>query len=1015
MAEVRLVLTLVGFLLIPALVTAQSSITGVVRDTSGAVLPGVTVEAASDALIEKVRSAVTDGSGQYRILELRQGTYTVTFSLTGFTTLKREALELPADFVSTLNAEMRVGTLEETVTVTGESPIVDVQSARRQRTLDNSLIEALPTAQGYAAVMVLMPSMIQSGGGNPNVQLNPGMIVFGGRGGRGNEGMAQTDGIGTGAAINGGGVSGYGRLDTTEEVVMTTGAGLGEAEVGGPVVNLVPRLGGNTFQHRFQGSGMTGAWQASNYTQELKDAGLQAPSKTNYLWDTSWMTGGPLKRDKAWFFFALRYNGTGTDFGAGVFFNKNAGDRTKWNYDPDTSRPANNTSQGALNPTLRLTVQLTSRDKLNLFGDAGAFRLSDTPQIGVVGGAGLASPETGTVGGSGRSPMYQAKWTSTMTNRLLFEASIGMYQQNWNGRERPGNDRELIRVVEQCAGGCPNNGGLANLTYRAQNWQADYMQPTRWHASATYVTGAHSVKLGYQGVHHWETRYPHRNNYNLQYRFNNGIPNQLTQELTPYQTDSRTRYDAIYLQDQWTRGKLTMQGALRYDHAWSYYPEQQIGPSNYLPTALVFPKSKGVIGYHDIDPRIGVAYDLFGDGKTAIKFNTGRYLEAAVNGNGNYSALLPEQRISTSVTRTWTDANGNYTPDCNLMVGTLQDLRASGGDLCGAWSNSSFGKNVYSLSYDEQILKGWYNRPSDWLIGVTVQHEILPRVSVEASYLRRWLQNFTVTDNRAVSPSDFTEFSVTAPLDPRLPGGGGYVVSGLYNVNNDKFGQTDNYRTYSPTYGDVSMVYNGFDVSVNARLRNGLQLQGGTSTGEQVIDSCGVRAALPEQVSTGASSQGGIPYDPANPYCYVAPGITTRWTAAGTYTVPKVDVQLAASFTSSPGVPLRADWQVPSAVAALSLGRPLSGNAPNVSVNLLAPDQMQTDRVNILDFRVGKVLRFGGNRALIALDLYNAPNLDTVLNYAVNNVVTYVPNGRWQVPVTVLTARTAKITVQYDF
>ncbi len=140
---------------------------------------------------------------------------------------------------------------------------------------------------------------------------------------------------------------------------------------------------------------------------------------------------------------------------------------------------------------------------------------------------------------------------------------------------------------------------------------------------------------------------------------------------------------------------------------------------------------------------------------------------------------------------------------------------------------------MYSLSYDEQILKGWYNRPSDWLIGLTVQHEILPRISVEASYLRRWLQNFTVTDNRAVSPSDFKEFSVTAPLDSRLPGGGGYVVSGLYNVNPDKFGQTDNYRTYSPTYGDVSMVYSGIDVSVNARLRNGLQLQGERAPGNR--------------------------------------------------------------------------------------------------------------------------------------------------------------------------------------
>ena len=248
-------IVVVSLAVLPTVAYAQgSSITGTVKDSSGAVLPGVTVEAASPVLIEKVRSAVTDAAGQYRIVELRTGTYTVTFTLTGFSTVRREGFEVPADFVSTLNIDLKVGALEETVTVTGESPIVDIQSARRQRTLNTDMIEALPTAQGYSALIVLMPSMIVSGGGNNNVQLTTGMIVFGGRGGRGNEGIAQTDGIGTGAAINGGGVSGYGRLDTSEEVVLTSTGGLGEAEVGGPIVNLVPRTGGNTFQNRYQGS-----------------------------------------------------------------------------------------------------------------------------------------------------------------------------------------------------------------------------------------------------------------------------------------------------------------------------------------------------------------------------------------------------------------------------------------------------------------------------------------------------------------------------------------------------------------------------------------------------------------------------------------------------------------------------------------------------------------------------------------------------------------------------------------
>src|SRR5215471_12704507 len=286
-ATLGIVLTFL--LLTPALARAQSSITGTVRDASGGVLPGVTVEAASPALIEKVRSAITDGTGQYRIVDLRPGTYTVTFTLTGFSPVKREGYVLQADFVATLNADLKVGGLEETVTVSGESPVVDVQTSRQQRTLDNDLIRSIPTARGYAAVMLLIPSMVQSGGGNPNVQLSPGMIVFGGRGGRGNEGQSQLDGLGTGAAINGGGVSGYGQLETAQEVVMTTAAGLGEAEVGGPIINFIPKTGGNTFQNHYYGSGMSSWMQADNYgpiNRDFANVAVVSPQKTLYLWDT---------------------------------------------------------------------------------------------------------------------------------------------------------------------------------------------------------------------------------------------------------------------------------------------------------------------------------------------------------------------------------------------------------------------------------------------------------------------------------------------------------------------------------------------------------------------------------------------------------------------------------------------------------------------------------------------------------------------------------------------------------
>jgi hypothetical protein len=1016
-ALVRTCLWLACAVLVPTIVHAQSSIAGVVKDTTGAVLPGVTVEAASPALIEKVKTSVTDGTGQFRIVDLRPGTYTVTFALTGFNTVRREGFVLPGDFVATLNADLKVGALEETVTVSGESPVVDVQTAKQQRTLDLNLLQSVPTARGYAAVMLLIPSMVNSGGAAVNVQLTAGMIVFGGRGGRGNEGQSQIDGLGTGAAINGGGVSGYGQLETAQEVVMTTGSGLGEAENGGPLVNFIPKTGGNMFAHHFYGSGMTGWMQSSNYTPALQAAGMTTPQQTLSLADVSLSDGGPLKKDRLWFFFNTRWTQSASTL-PGIYYNLNAGNPAKWLYAPDFSRSVQNSSgYGAILPTLRITAQVSPKNKLNMYWDPSLFRFTDNPAIGGIAGPMAGAPETATVAGGtgfkqgGYSRMETLRWASTAASRLLLEAGVSAYQQNWNGRERPGNDRSLIPVTEQCTAGCPANGNIQGLVYRAQNWNADFMEPIRWNSSATYVTGAHSMKAGYIGAFYWVTSNPNGNNQDLSYRFNNGVPNQITEQMWPYHADTRVRMNAAYVQDTWTKGRLTLQGALRYDHAWSYYPAQQLGPTVFLQTPLLFPETQGVIGYNDIDPRFGLAYDLFGNGKSAIKVNVGRYLEMAVGGNGNYSQLLPSSRIPTNVTRTWSDANKDFTPNCNL-----QSPLANG--ECGQISNLNFGvpNAPPSLSYDPAILQGWGTRPSDWVIGVTFQQEVLPRVSLSVGYTRRWLSNFTVTDNLAASVSDYTPFSITAPLDPRLPGGGGYTVSGLYDITPAQFGKVNNYSTYASNYGTVTQMYNGIDVNANARISSRLQFQVGLNAGQRVTDYCSVRALVPENTGGIATGSEVPAYGPLNPYCHDAPGITTRVTGSGFYTIPKAEVLLGAFLTSSPGIRLAANWTVPSSFIQQILGRPLgAGAASTATINLLSPGQLYADRVNELDLRFGRPLRFGRTRLNLALDLLNALNLSTILtpNQA------FIPNGAWLTPTgtqtPVMTARTAKITVQYDF
>jgi hypothetical protein len=475
-------------------------------------------------------------------------------------------------------------------------------------------------------------------------------------------------------------------------------------------------------------------------------------------------------------------------------------------------------------------------------------------------------------------------------------------------------------------------------------------------------------------------------------------------DLKPFRTGQRTRWEAVYAQEQWTLGRLTMQGALRFDHAWSYFPDQQIGPVRFLPTPVVFPAQDGVKGYDDITPRGGVAYDVFGNGKTAIKVNVGKYLEAATNHN-TYSLSNPAARIAGSpvlgappaVTRPWTDSNGNYIPDCDLLNPLAQNLTASGGDNCGQLSNLNFGKPVFTGSFDPDILEGWGVRPSDWQVGVSVQQQIFPKVAVEVGYFRRWLQNFTVIDNLAVVASDFDSFSVTAPTDRRLPGGGGFAVPGLYNVSEAKTGQTNSFTTWARNFGDQTSMYNGVMVNLTARAKD-LTVQGGVNTGRTVVDSCALRAQLPET-------------NPTNPYCRDDPGFITRLTGLAAYTVPKVGVLLSGTFRSDQGSPLAANWVVSSAEAAKSLGRPLSGGTPNVTVNLIEPGTLWSDRVNVFDLRVAKILRFGRTRTNVGVDIYNLTNSSAVLTYNQS----YSPTGNWLVPTTVVTPRFAKISASIDF
>ena len=1006
--------------LVPSLAFAQATITGVVKDASGGVLPGVTVEASSPTLIERVRSATTDGAGQFRIVDLRNGSYTVTFSLPGFTTVKREGIELSGTFVAVVNTDLKVGTLQETIVVTGQTPIVDVQSVNRQTTMDNELINAIPAARSYGGLMTLMPNTVVQGGAASNAQVVPNMVVFGGAGGRSNEGRLQVDGLSVGTAFNGAGVSAYvADVNNAQEVVLTASGGMGEAETGGPVLNLVPKEGGNRIAGQLYASQVTKGMVGSNYTDDLKARGLTTPGGFTSVFDYSAGVGGPIKRDKIWWFLQLRNEGYEQRI-PGMFANV---DPTAWFYVPDRSRPAFGAAKFQTS-ALRLTAQLSNKHRVTglwdeqtpcegagLTADSEACRHSKPGQIICAGASptpscsATSAPETGALRDVGQR-IQQARWTSPQTNRLLLEAGFGTYMSRWGGEPMPGADPNLIRTTDQCTigagvAGQPCEHGIANLTYRATSWSTAWVLVANYRASASYLAGRHALKVGYQGSHLGDDRTAFLNNQFVTYRFNNGVPNQVTQNINNFKLLQRVRTTAFYAQDSWTLKRATFQGAVRYDHAWSYFPEQTIPSQRFFPTAKTFPFTEGA-SYNDLSPRGGIAFDVFGNGKTSAKFNFGRYLEAAQNG-GFFITNNPTNRLSTTSARTWTDNDRDFVVDCDLSSQAAQSPATTGSiDACGV-GNANFGTLVASSTLDPALISGWGVRTGDWQWGASVQHEVMPRVSAELSYQRRWLINFTATDNRNVSASDYSAFALNVPTDPRLPNSGDGQITGLYNVTADANTRlTDNFVTLADRLGSYSQPTNSVALNITARPRIGLTLQGGFNYAKTSTDYCEVRSAIPEWTVLGAQS-------PTNPWCAYSTSLL-RTTALGSYVVPKLDVQVAFTFRSDAGASLAANYVASN--AETTLGRPFAGASQTITVNLVEPGTLYGDRVNQFDMRVAKNIRIGRTRTNVGFDLTNLLNSNPVLTY---NEAFSTSTNTWLRPNSVLQPRLVKFSAQLNF
>jgi hypothetical protein len=1036
-AAARVLLAAVIVAIIPALASAQN-IAGVVRDASGAVLPGVTVEASSPALIEKVRSTVSDGSGQYRLDSLVAGVYSVTYTLPGFSTVKRDGVQVQTGVTLTLNADLRVGGIQETITVSGETPVVDVQNSTRvQQVLSDEVLAALPASRGYGNLLAVSAGVQANGTQNGGV--NPGMIFFTSRGGRSNEGTIQIDGMNVGSAFNGGGVAGYG-YDTTnaQEVQLTVAGGLGEADRGGPQFNIIPKTGGNSFSGTYFGN-LAGSWsQSNNVDDELRSFGIPSPTKIIKNWDTSFAMGGPIKRDRVWFYANARTIGEYTDI-AGRFGNANAGNPARWDYVADRGITSRTVGSRKIVGG-RVTTQLSAKNKVSAYydtqfvcngssyGDGEQCRQRGDDWVGVYG-FGTWSPES-TQMQDGVEKIMQFAYTAPMTSKLLLEAAFSQFFSNWNPTAPAGalDQEPFIPVQEQAlTGGVP----VPNMVYHGYAGLSNNHQTHNvWRGSLTYVTGAHSMKVGYAAAYEVTDIFGDFPTHGLQYRFLGGVPNQITQRIHKWQQANRTRYDAFYVQDQWTRGRLTLQGALRYENARSFFPEGLNGlltDSRFGGPARTLPSAKGVNSYNDIAPRMGLAYDVFGNGKTAIKANLSKYWQYAAN-DGVYIQTNLASTFAQTANRAWNDANRDFIPQCDLNV-------AAANGECGGLDNQNFfalrdSGSVRSTAtvISPDLLSGWNVRPFDWQFGVSVQQQVLPRLSVELGYSRRSWGNLTFQDNRAVSPADFDKYRFTVPNDPNLSRAGETLE--YYMLKPTAFGRVDNYLAPASDYGTPTFYWQGMDMTVNARMSNGVTVQGGFTTGQGVRDMCELAGKLPELYSQPLfmlqnKDVGG---------CATSEPFLWSWRGLANYVIPKVDVQVSAIMRSQPnlaatndpasnGLSMSANFFETSANVAAQLGRGLAGNAPLATLDMARLGDIYPDRLNTVDMRASKILRFGRFRANVGFDLYNLFNANTGLftnattgfnpNWgtagALNNGTTYLrPNA-------ILNPRYARFNATVDF
>jgi hypothetical protein len=915
--------------------------------------------------------------------------------------------------------------------------------------LDHDSIQALPSSRQYFTLARVAPGTSGGGGdvgGGAIADVGQSLTVHGSKA---VDQRVMLNGLSIMTLQAGGNIGGQQPdVGSAAEIAVDTTSLSAEMSTGGIRINFIPKDGGNTFANSTFFTFANQSMQGNNYTDALKAAGLATPTQIDTTWDLNESIGGPIKRDKVWFWFSTRFQRSSAF--AGMFANANAYNPNAWTYVADTSSPAVNRGKVQQN-NLRLTwqvsrkIKIAAEQKVDIWCNCPTF-------IGPVG----APPSNGATSITQRAPeaandrrfprlrQEHVEFTSPVTDKFLVEF-VGMHLfERWGNMDLRATDnggsldasqaaavQNMISVVEQSNGlayrsyaanpsGGLNNTIVPNYTYRV---------------AASYVTGTHTFKTG------WNDTFGYLNAYNyayqpISYTFLNGNPTAVTQYAAPFNAISNEDHDfGAFAQDTIRLNRFTVTGAIRFDWFKTSFPAQTVGPGSALVGLanrnISFPEQDN-LNWKDLTYRSGFVWDTRGDGKSAVKIAANKYLLGqTLNGFG--ASPNPVNALATNTFRSWSDTDRDFVVDCDLSNrGAQSPATTRSIDTCGAVSSNAFGSTVPLATFDPDLLTGWGHRASNWEFSGSFQQQLPKRMSVEVSFYRRIWQNFPVVDNTLVAANEFQAFTMTVPSDSRLPNGGGYPLT-YYNVIPSKVGQTQNFNTLSDKYGDEYEHWNGVDVSVSGRLQNGLRFQAGTSTGHTVADNCAIIEKVPEMLTNGPANAGGTAAagpQLAKEFCHLVEPWLTNFKGLVVYTIPKADVQLAVTFRSVPGLTntngngaggaqpsgLAANFVATNAYLAANsnLGRLLTGTtAPtqNTTLQIINPDTLYNTRDNQIDFRVGKVLNWKGMRSTINLDLYNLTNASTI--FTANQAYALTGNV-WLTPTSISNPRLMKISFTLD-